>query len=138
MDDYEKQEFLERLEELRKRSEAAIFSEIVEKTKLDEHSTPMYLPNTHHPKYTKNVSFVVSSNLHTVKIPEAVNCDIFVEQDPKFGLSSGLSVTILQRHTFYAPAPATGIPGELPVYVWHVWMDNLNRHIASPATLTYP
>lgn len=138
MDDYEKQEFFERLEELRNRSEAAIFSEIVEKTKFDEHSTPMYLPNTHHPKYTKNVSFVVSSNLRTVRIPEYVRRDVFVEKAPEFGLSSGLSVTILQRHTFFAPAPAMGIPGELPIYVWYVWMDDLKRHIASPATLTYP
>lgn len=94
-------------------------------------------PNTCHPAFTFAAGFVRTRDLNVVRIPgiAATNLRYSVEEDLSTDVPTS---TYLARKKFWAPAPFVGDPRINDArYVWDVWMDKYDRHVAGDARLVW-
>lgn len=139
MDNYEREEFEERLDRLVERSFDEQFENLTQDISLGQpcHTNfDIYQPDTCHPKYKQNSAFVTQFNKDAVRIPKIGPRRWTSEVSESYPATVPcVETTTLHRNRMIAPAPYVGNPMQPHMYVWDVWVDPQGCHIAGPAKL---
>lgn len=100
------------------------------------------MPDTHHPYYSDDEAAAIRSaivnGLHTIQWLDTQSMPDAAFADPAPPLTSTLPVTTLTVKKCAGPAPFVGDPYLNDArYYWRVAVDDLGRHVAGEAELTW-